>query len=51
MTQTNPVQQLQKLSHVWTRRREKQIAVRIYYDLRQENGCKIYCLNQIEELE
>ena len=51
MTERSPVQQLQKLARIWSERREKQIAVRIHYDLREENGCKIYSLSRIEELE
>lgn len=51
MTENSPVQRLQKLSRMWTQRREKEIAVRIYYDVRQEGKCKIYCLQQVDELE
>ncbi len=51
MTLANPVQQLQKTSRMWVQRREREIAVRIYYDIRQEGDCKIYSLSQVEELE
>lgn len=51
MSETNPVQQLQKICRIWSRRREEQIAVRISYGVREQNGCKIYSLNQIEDVD
>lgn len=35
----------------WTHRREREIALRVYYDVRNEEGCTLYSLNGFEELE
>ena len=51
MTEQNPIQNLQKLSQVWSSKRECQIAVRIHYQVRIEEGCTIYKLGQVEEIE
>ena len=51
MTLGNPVQQLQKTSRLWVQCREREVAVRIYYDVRKEGDCKIYSLGQVEELD
>ena len=39
------------LTRIWTHRREKVIALRVYYDVRDEEGCRLYSLNGFEELE
>jgi hypothetical protein len=36
---------------VWSRRRERDIAVRVYYDVHEQDGCKIYTLHHREEQE
>jgi hypothetical protein len=41
---------LQKTAVIWSERRERDISVRIYYDAREEDGCKIFTLRQVEEL-
>jgi hypothetical protein len=51
MIETSPVKQCQKLSCIWSRARGCQIVVRIHYELRQEDGCKIYSVRRIEELD
>ena len=51
MNEQNPIQTLQKTSNIWSSKRECQIAVRIHYQIRVEDGCKIYKLGQVEEIE
>jgi hypothetical protein len=51
MTTTNAVQTIQKMSRVWSSKRECEIAVRIQYQVHIEDGCKIYQLGRVEELE
>ncbi len=51
MIETSAVQQVQKLSYIWSRLRGRPIAVRIHYELRREDGCKIYSVSRIEEIE
>jgi len=50
MTELCDVQQFQKLSRIWSRRRERHVEVRIYYDLREQDGCRIYLVSRVEEL-
>lgn len=40
----------QKSCVVQAMRREQDIALRVYYDVREEDGCKIYTLAQVVEL-
>lgn len=51
MTPTNEVETVQKMSRVWSSKRECEIAVRVQYHVEVENGCKIYHLAHIEELD
>ncbi|MDQ6677342.1 MAG: hypothetical protein M3Z09_08605 [Acidobacteriota bacterium] len=51
MTATKSFHALQKTSIIWSSRRESQIAVRIYYQVRIENDCRMYHLTQLEELD
>ncbi len=48
--ETNPVEQLHKDVRVWSRRREAEIALRVYFDRSEQDGCTIYRIRQIEEL-
>ena len=41
---------LQKSAVIWSERQQRDIAVRIYYDAREQDGCRIYILRQVEEL-
>ena len=40
----------EKLALIWAHRRERLIAVRIYYETSVERGCTLYQLRRIEEL-
>ena len=51
MSENSPVQGLQKLARIWSSRLEREIAVQIYYDRQVENGCTIYRIGQVEELD
>jgi len=51
MTETNATSFLQKSCLVWSSRRERNIALRVYYDLREQDGCRIYTIGRIEEAE
>ena len=50
MTETELVPTLNKSTVIWSERQERDIAVRIYYDVREQDGCKIYTLRQVEQL-
>jgi len=51
MTANNPVEKLSKIARIWSSAREREIAVKIYYELEVQGACKIYSLNQVEEIE
>ena len=50
MIETNSEPILQKTCVIWSSRRERDISLRIYYDMRELDGCRIYTLSQIDEL-
>jgi len=50
MIETDSAPILQKTAVIWSQRRERDISVRIYYDAREQDGCKVYTLRQVEEL-
>ena len=50
MIETDSAPILQKTAVIWSQRRERDISVRIYYDVRELDGCKIYTLNHVEEV-
>ncbi|MGH9672653.1 MAG: hypothetical protein ACRD44_05680 [Bryobacteraceae bacterium] len=41
---------IEKLTTIWSSRRERQIAVRVSYTV-EEGDCKVYRLNGIDELD
>jgi hypothetical protein len=41
----------QMLSSVWSSRKERAVAVRIQYQKEQRDGCKIYTICKVEELD
>jgi hypothetical protein len=51
MTEINATIFLQKSCLAWSSRRERNIALRVYYDLREQDGCRIYTIGRIEEVE
>lgn len=50
MTTIGAVESRQKIALVWAARRERIVAVRVYYDVAVERGCRIYALNRIQEI-
>jgi hypothetical protein len=50
MIETNSEPILQKTCVIWSSRRERDISLRIYYDMRELDGCKIYALGRVEEV-
>jgi len=51
MIQSRPVDHLEKLARIYCERREREILFRIRYTVHEQNGCKVYELQQVEELE
>jgi len=49
MTETDSTPILQKTCVVWSRCKERRISLRIYYDVREQDGCKIYTINHVDE--
>jgi hypothetical protein len=49
MTETNSTPVLQRTCVAWSRRREQDISLRIDYDVRVQDGCKIFTINQVVE--
>ena len=47
-TNASPIQQ--KTCVFWSSRRERDIALRVHYDFREQGGCKIYGITLVEEL-
>ncbi len=50
MSDQNTSKTVQKISQIWSSKRECQIAVRIQYQVHTEGGCRIFKLAQVEEL-
>ena len=50
MTESNR-RTLEKLCVVWSSRLERNIALRVSYDMHRQDGCKVFNLNQIQILE
>ncbi len=43
--------QSQKLTRIWSDRRERKIAVRISYDREDAGDCQVYTIRAVEETE
>ncbi|MFB3827177.1 MAG: hypothetical protein ACE15B_10425 [Bryobacteraceae bacterium] len=41
----------EKLALIWAERRKAVLTVRIYYDVREEDGCTLYRLHRVERLD
>jgi len=50
MNETNAGPILQKTCVFWSSRRERDISLRVYYDIQDLDGCRIYGIAQVEEL-
>jgi hypothetical protein len=50
MQEPNPMRHFDKITRVYSERREQQVAIRIQYDIVVESGCKIIALRDMQEL-
>jgi hypothetical protein len=46
-----PIEDTETLCTVWNSRREESVALRVSYQFLQQNGCKVYTIRKIEELD
>jgi hypothetical protein len=51
MPETNAIIRLEKLAKIWSSRREQEIAVQVQYEVVEDNGCRIYQINMIQEVQ
>ena len=51
MTSTPPITTEQRLTRIYSDRLQKEILYRVYYSIEEKNGCKIYTIEHLEELE
>jgi len=51
MTRQIPQPPVIKLANIWSSRQARHIPVRIVYQAREKNGCKLYEIKKVEELE
>lgn len=47
----NSATQAEKICVVWSRRRERDITIRVRYGVREQDGCTVYTLNTVQEIE
>jgi hypothetical protein len=38
----NPAERIEKLCRVWSSRQEREIALRVYFTVREAGGCRVY---------
>jgi hypothetical protein len=46
-----PIDDNQTICAVWNSRKEQSIAVRVSYQTLQQDGCKIFTIRKVEELD
>jgi len=51
MPESNTTLLPQKSCLVWSRRRERDITLQVYYEVQEQDGCKIYTVDRVQELE
>ena len=51
MTTYTPVHQVEKLTRIYSERRERHIAVLIRYQVGEQGGCKIFSVKGVDERE
>lgn len=49
MQESNPMRHFEKITRVYSERREQQIALRIHYDISADGGSKVIELKQVQE--
>jgi hypothetical protein len=45
------IQDDQTLCTIWNSRRQESVSVKVSYQKLQQNGCKIYTISKVEELD
>ena len=50
MMQTHAKKLMQKTCLFWSSRRARNIALRVYYEVREEDGCRIFTIGSVENL-
>ena len=50
MNETSAAATRQKTCVLWSSRQERNISLRVYYDLKEQEGCKIFTIDHVEEL-
>jgi hypothetical protein len=48
MMQTNAKPLMQKTCLFWSSRQARNIALRVYYDVQEQDGCKIFTIGCVE---
>ena len=51
MTANSPSNTQQKLTRVYSDHRQEEILYRVHYVSEEKRGCKIYTIQQVEEIE
>jgi hypothetical protein len=51
MIHLTPVDQREKLARVYSERRQREVLLHIRYTVQEQNGCKVYELQRVEEME
>jgi hypothetical protein len=51
MIDSNTLQPVEKTCVIWSARQQKELALRVSYDLREQDGCRIYSLRSVEPSE
>jgi hypothetical protein len=50
MTESQATSFLQKTCVFWSSRKQRNVFLRIYYDMREQDGCQIFRIGQVEEI-
>ena len=51
MPEISQVQRIQKDVKVWSSRKESQVALRVYFDMTDADGCTLYTIRQIDQMD
>jgi hypothetical protein len=49
MTETDSTPTLEKTCVAWSRRRERDIAFQVHYNVQEQDGCRIYTITSVKE--
>jgi hypothetical protein len=48
MIQPESVRTIEKACVIWSERQQQELALRVSYDVREQDGCRIYVLRSME---